>query len=126
MQHHVTRIETDYYLAQLHACFVVWLDTMTLLQRVAMDTLTREEIIAMSEPVAQAHRDLAQRTVAPPMLAVHQAARDLLQSAMDAVDAVAAGRGKPAVRDMSEQLTIFQAELVLFAERAGFALEKER
>jgi hypothetical protein len=123
MQHHVARIEADYYLAHLHACFVVWLDTMILLQRVAANTLTRDDIIAMIEPVAQAHRDLTQHTVVPPMLAVHRAAQNLLQSAIDALDAVAAGHGKPAVQDMSEQLTIFQAELVLFAERAGFALE---
>lgn len=116
---HVMRIETDYYIAQLHACLVVWIDTMTMLQNVAANTLTSEDIRIMIAPVALAHHDLAQRSVAPAMLAVHRAAQDLLQSAMDTLAAIAAGRGRPAMRDLSEQLTIFQTELVLFAERVG-------
>jgi hypothetical protein len=115
----ITRIEADRYLVQLHTCLVVWEDAMSAITRSDRTWLECENIIAAIGPVAQAHRQLTQLTVTPPMRAVHHAAMDLLQSAIDALDAIAAGRGKAAVRDMSEQLTIFQTELALFAVRAG-------
>jgi hypothetical protein len=120
----VTRVEIERYLVQLHSCFVVWYDAMIFIRRSDRTWLTCEHVIAAIGPVAQAHRQLTQLKVTPPMRAVHQAALALLQSAMKAMDAIAAGQGKVAVRDMSEQLTIFQTELVLFAEQAGFISER--
>ena len=114
----ITWREAESYIEQLHACFVVWMSTMQILQQDASAELLCADVIAAIGPIAQAHRDLAECMVAPPMLAAHRAALNLLQSAMDALDALAAGRGRPAVQDMCEQLTIFQAELVLFADRA--------
>jgi hypothetical protein len=116
----VTRVEAERYLVQLHTCWMVSYDAMIAIKRSDRRWLMREHIIAAIGPVAQAHRQLAQFTVTRPLLAVHRAALVLLQSIMDAMDAIAAGHGTVAVRDMREQLTIFQTEIVLFAARAGF------
>ena len=120
----ITRIEADRYLVQLHTCLVVWEDAMIAITRSDRTGLACEHVIAAIGPVAQAHRQLTQLTVTPPMRAVHHAALALLQSAMDAMDAIAAGHGKGAVRDMSERLTIFQTELVRFAAQAGFIADR--
>jgi hypothetical protein len=106
------------YLRELSACLAVWVDVMGLLWSDDAKP-TSEDVIAAIGPLAQAHRRLSQRSVAPPMEAAHQAALNLLQSAMDVLDAIAAGRGKPALREMQAQLTLFQTEMVLFAQRAG-------
>jgi hypothetical protein len=106
------------YLWELYACLVVWVDVMDILWRDDAGP-TQEEITAALGPLARIHRSLAQRSVTPATAAVQHAALSLLQSAMDAMDAIAVGRGKPEVREMQEQLTIFQTELVLFAQRAG-------
>jgi hypothetical protein len=119
----VTSIEAKCYVTQLQGCFALWLGAMEFLRHSSETELACEDIIAAIGPIARAHRQLVQLTVTPQMAAAHQAALTLLQSAMDALDAIAAGRGRPAVRDLSEQLAIFQTELVLFAERAGL-LEK--
>ena len=120
----VTRTETACYLAQLHDCFAVWEGAMHWIRHHATESIPHESLLATIVLVALAHHRLTRLSVTPPMLAVHHAALDLLQSAIDALDAIAAGRGKPAVRDMSEQLMIFQAELVLFAEQAGFISDR--
>jgi hypothetical protein len=119
-----TRIEAEGYIEQLHDCFVVWMSAMQILQHDITTQLTRSDIIAAIGPIAQARRELSQSTVAAPMQAAHRAALALLQSAMDALDALAAGHSTPAVQDLSEQLTIFQVELVLFAERAGLLQDR--
>ena len=113
------RVQAQTFLTQLLSCFVVWDDAMTAITYA--DGLERPVamIIAMIEALSCTHRQLLQLTVTPPMQAMHRAALELMQSAMDALDAVAAGHGSAAVRDMSEQLTIFETELVRFAERAG-------
>jgi hypothetical protein len=107
------------YLRQLHGCVAVWVGAMDMIWNDDARQLNGEDVIAAIGPVAQAHRDLAYYSVLPAMAAVHCAALNLLQSGMDALDAIAAGRGKPALREMQEQLTRFQVELVLFSKRAG-------
>jgi hypothetical protein len=119
----VTAIEAMCYVAQLQECFALWLGAMDFLVYSGETTLACEDIIVAIGPIAKAHRQLMGLTVTPQMAAAHQAALGLLQSAMDALDAIAAGRGRPAVRDMSEQLAIFQTELVFYAERAGLLEE---
>jgi hypothetical protein len=119
-----TWVEAEGYIEQLHACFVVWMSAMQVLQQDTAAQLVRADVIAAIGPIAQAHQNLAECSVAPPMQAAHRAALQLLQSAIDALDALAAGRSTPAVQDLCEQLTIFQAELVLFAQRAGLIRDR--
>ena len=121
----VAYIEAECYVAQLQHCFAVWVCAMHTLLHNSEAELACEEIIAAIGPIAQAHRQLERLTVTPQMQAVHHAALNLLQSAMDTLDAIAARRGERALQDMSEQLTIFQTELVLFAEQAGLRLTAE-
>jgi hypothetical protein len=106
------------YLRELSAHLAVWVDVMGLLWSGGAQP-TSEDVIAAIGPVAQAYQSLAQRSVTPDMVAAHHAALSLLQSAMDTLDAIAAGHGKPALQEMQEQLTRFQVELVLFAQQAG-------
>jgi hypothetical protein len=106
------------YLMDLYGCLTIWISVMGILWDGDAKP-TREDVIAAIGPIAQAHQSLAQRSVTPDMAAAHHAALSLLQSAMDTLDAIAAGRGKPALQEMQEQLTRFQVELVLFAQRAG-------
>jgi hypothetical protein len=105
------------YLRALDDCLTVWVDVMGLLWSNARPT--SEDVIAAIGPLHTARQSLAQRSVTPAMAQAHQAALGLLQSAMDTLDAIAAGRGKIAVQELQAQLTIFQTELVLFAKRAG-------
>ena len=119
---HVARFEAEVYLVQLQGCFVAWNDAMTAIAHADRAERSVVTIIATIGPVYRAHRQLMQLTVTPPMQATHRAAVGLVQSAVDALDAIAVGRGSPAVRDLSEQLTIFQTELVRFAEQAGLVI----
>jgi hypothetical protein len=111
------------YLIDLYGCLAIWVSVMGILWDGDAKP-TREDVIAAIGPLHTARRSLAQRSVTPDMAAVHQAALGLLQSAMDTLDAIAAGRGKIAVREMQAQLTLFQTELVLYAKRAGITEQK--
>jgi len=78
------------------------MSAMQVLQQDPAAKLARADIIAAIGPIAQAHQNLAECSVAPPMNAAHRTALQLLQSAMDALDALAAGRSTPAVQDFCE------------------------
>lgn len=118
-----TAAETCQYLAQLHACFVVWIDAMELLRRARVVTPLRVDVMVAIGSIALAYRDLTQVVVAPPLQPAHHAAVLLLEAVIDALDALAKGHGRAAVRDMAEQLTIFQMELVRLAEQAGWEMQ---
>lgn len=103
------------YLDVLCKCFTIWQGAMEQLH----EDVSSEQIIASIGRVAYAQERLTRMTVPPSLMSTHTAACALLQSAMDALDAVAAGRGAPAIREMSEQLTIFQMEMYRLARRVG-------
>ena len=112
--------EVRWFLAHLQDCFELWMDAMDLVLRTKDTPLRGQHLIVAMGSIAAARHQLAQRTVSAELTFAHRAALTLLQSAMDALSAIVQGKGKPALRDMSEQLTIFQSELCRLAESVGF------
>lgn len=112
--------EVRYYLTLLQDCFVVWMETMDKVLHEGETRLTHRRVIEAIEPIAIAQRRLGQYTVSNEMMFAHRTTLALLQSAMKALHAIAYGAGTPAIREMSEQLTIFEYELCRLAEVVGF------
>ncbi len=112
--------EVRYYLTLLQDCFVIWMETMDMVLHQGETRLTHRRVIEAIEPIAIAQRLLGQYTVSNEIMFAHRAALALLQSAMEALHAIAYGAGTPAIREVSEQLTIFEYELCRLAEVVGF------
>ena len=115
--------EVRWFLAHLQDCFELWMDAMDLVLRTKDTPLRGQHLIVAMGSIAAARHQLAQRTVSAELTFAHRAALALLQSAMNALAALMYGRGQPAIRDMCEQLTIFESELYRLAETIGLSTD---